>query len=49
MSTSCLTGAATAVGFLIASAVRKPAPAAPAKATLTLVPTGTGVELLGTF
>ena len=43
-------GAATAIGFLIASAVRKPPPpAAPAKATLWLVPTGTGAQLVGVF
>lgn len=43
-------GAATAVGFLIANAVRKPAPAsAPAKATVRLIPTGTGVQIVGVF
>ena len=42
-------GAATAAGFLIASIVRKPAPRTPAKTSITLVPTGTGFELVGTF
>jgi hypothetical protein len=42
-------GVATAAGFLIASFVRKPAPTAPAKSSLTLVPTGTGFQLVGTF
>ena len=43
-------GVATATGFLIASAVRKPAPATTKpKATVTVVPMGMGVQVLGSF
>lgn len=45
-----IAGALTAAGFLIVPLVRKPAAgSARPKASLTVVPTGTGVQLLGTF
>jgi hypothetical protein len=45
-----IVGVGTAAGILIAQAVRKPAPA-PAKpsAGITVVPTGTGFQVIGTF
>jgi hypothetical protein len=45
-----IAGVGTAAGILIAQAVRKPAPAnAKPQAGITVVPTGTGFQVVGTF